>query len=452
VRLDAGRAASLVQLHHKRETVARICRDRLPHGITAATLQQEFIMSTRPLTGIRILDLTRVLAGPLASQMLGDMGAEVIKVERPGHGDDSRIYGEPYLTDTEGRRTKENAFYLSANRNKKSVTLNIASAEGQALVRRLVAKCDVLLENYKVGDLKRYGLDYQSLKEINPRLIYCSITGFGQDGPYAKRPGYDAIFQAMGGLMSVTGLPDGQPGAGPMKTGPSIADVLASLNVSSAVLGALYHRDAHGGEGQYIDVALLDSMIAAMSHYAQIHLVSGEVPIRRGTQGNGGMPAAMFPTADGPIVITAGNDVQYARLCNAAGRPDLLTDERFRSNADRVRNRDALTVIFNEIFLARPRAEWLELLDKADVPSGPVYDMAEAFTDPQVEHRGVRVEVDHPLGQKLSLVRNPIRYSGTPLDSYAPPPMFGQHTDDVLETLLGVDAKHREDLRAAGVI
>ncbi|WP_084581253.1 CaiB/BaiF CoA transferase family protein [Sphingomonas azotifigens] len=409
-------------------------------------------MAQRPLSGIRVLDLTRVLAGPLTAQMLGDLGAEVTKVERPGSGDDSRIYGGPYLTDADGAQTRENAFYLSANRNKKSVTINIAKHEGQELIRRLAADSDVLLENYKVGDLKRYGLDYESLKAINPRLIYCSITGYGQDGPYAKRPGYDAIFQGMGGLMSVTGLPDGEVGGGPMKMGPSIADVLASMNALSAVLGALYYRDGQGGSGQYIDIALLDSVVAAMSHYAQIHLVSGEIPVRRGTQGNGGMPAAMFPTADRPIMLTAGNETQYVRLCHAVEHPELIEDERFRTNADRVRNRNALTEVFNAIFMARPRAEWLQRLDAAGVPSGPVNDLGEVFQDEQVRHRGLRVDVDHPLSPALGLIRSPMRFSETPITDYAPPPMFGQHTDEVLEAKLGINAERREALRAAGVI
>lgn len=409
-------------------------------------------MADLPLSGIRVLDLTRVLAGPLTAQMLGDLGAEVTKVERPGSGDDSRIYGAPYLTDADGRPTRENAFYISANRNKKSVTINIATPEGQDLIRRLATQADVLLENYKVGDLKRYGLDYDSLKALNPSLIYCSITGYGQDGPYAKRPGYDAIFQGMGGLMSVTGLPDGVEGGGPMKIGPSIADVLASLNALSAVLGALYHRDAQGGSGQSIDIALLDSVVAAMSHYAQIHLISGEVPVRRGTQGNGGMPAAMFPTADRPIMLTAGNETQYVRLCHAVERPELIEDERFRTNADRVRNRDALTEVFNAIFMTRSRAEWLDRLDQAGVPSGPVNDLGEVFQDDHVRHRGLRVEVDHPLGTPLGLIRSPLRYSDTPIETYAPPPMFGQHTDEVLDQLLGIGAHQRERLRASGVI
>jgi crotonobetainyl-CoA:carnitine CoA-transferase CaiB-like acyl-CoA transferase len=409
-------------------------------------------MSAPPLTNIRVLDMTRVLAGPLAAQMLGDLGAEVIKIERPGVGDDSRIFGGPYFKDSAGNVTRENAFYLSANRNKKSVSLNIAHPAGQEIIRRLVSQVDVLIENYKVGDLKRYGLDYDMLKALNPRLIYCSITGYGQSGPYCKRPGYDAIFQGMGGLMSVTGLPDNVPGGGPMKVGPSIVDVLTGQNVATAVLGALYHRDAQGGSGQHIDIALLDSVIASLSHYAQIYLVSGEAPIRRGTQGNGGMPASMFPTSDGPIMLTAGNDRQYARLCEAVGRPDLLADARFHTNAARVANRDELTEEFNEIFRQHPKAHWLCLLDKADVPSGPINTLSEVFADEQVRHRGIEVRTEHPLGETISLIRNPIHYSETPIETYASPPLLGQHTDEVLESLAGLDKDRLSELRAEGVI
>jgi len=409
-------------------------------------------MADLPLSNIRVLDLTRVLAGPLATQMLGDMGAEVIKIERPKVGDDARIYGGPYFKDKEGNPTKENAFYLSANRNKKSVTVNVASPEGQAIIRDLARTADVFIENYKVGDLKRYGLDYATLSALNPRLIYCSITGYGQDGPYAARPGYDAIFQGMSGLMSVTGAPDGVPGGGPTKVGPSIADVLTSLNVSSAILGALYHRDANGGTGQYIDVALLDSTIAALSHYAQIYLVSGESPPRRGSQGNGGMPASMFPTSDGAIMVTAGNDVQYARMCKAMDRLDLLEDPRFCDNTQRVINREVLTETFDAIFREKPKAYWLKLLADADIPSGPVNNLHEVFQDPHVRHRGVEVKVQHPLGSEISVIRSPIHYSGTPLDTYESPPLLGQHTDAVLGEVLGYSEDKRRALRDAGVI
>jgi len=409
-------------------------------------------MTKRPLSGIRIVDLTRVLAGPLAAQSLGDMGAEVIKVERPGGGDDARTFGAPYLLDADGRPTNNNAFYLSANRNKKSVTVNVADPAGQQIVRDLIATADVFMENYKVGDLARYGLDYDSVKAANPGLIYCSITGYGQDGPYAKRPGYDAIFQGESGLMASTGIPDGQPGAGPMKVGPSISDVLTSLTATSAILGALYERDRNGGTGQHVDVALLDSTISAMSHYAQIYLTGGVSPPRRGTQGNGGMPASMFPTADDPMMVTAGNQVQYVRLCEAVGRPDLITDERFVNNLLRVEYRDELTVVFNEVFRQKPRAHWLEVLDKAGVPSGPINSLEQTFADPQVRHRGLEVKARHGLGTEISLMRNPIRYSRTDLDTYAAPPMLGEHTDHVLKDVLGYDEAKVAELKGGGIV
>ncbi len=405
-----------------------------------------------PLSGVRVLDLSRVLAGPLAGQMLADLGADVIKIERPGCGDDARVFGAPYLADQDGKPTRENAFYLSANRNKKSVTVNISVPKGQEIVRALAAKSDVVLENFKVGDLKRYGLDYAGVRAINPGVIYCSVTGYGQSGPYAAKPGYDAIFQGQGGLMSVTGHPDHKPGGGPMKVGPSIADVITGLNVSNAILAALYSRDANGGAGQYIDVALLDCVVAALSHYAQIYLTSGEVPVRRGTQGNGGMPSTMFPCSDGAIMLTAGNDVQYGRLCEAVGRPELATDPLFRTNILRVENRDRLTEIFDAIFRKEPVAYWLERLDAFSVPSGPINSIEQVFEDPQVRFRGMAAPVPHPLAPDLKLIRNPLNFSATPITGYAPPPMLGEHTREVLMRELGFDDAALTALQADGVI
>ena len=293
-------------------------------------------MSALPLSGIKILDLTRVLAGPLSAQMLGDLGAEVIKIERPGGGDDARAFGPPYLVDPDGKQNNNNSFYLCANRNKKSVTVNIASPEGQDIVRELAKSCDVMMENYKVGDLKRYRLDYESIKAINPGIIYCSVTGFGQTGPYAPRAGYDAILQAMGGLMSVTGHIDGEPGAGPMKVGPSIVDYMTGMNTSIGILAALYHRKVNGGEGQHVDVCLFDTVIASLSHWAQIYLVNGQTPPRRGTWGNGGMPAGVFRCTDGELMLVVGNDGQFARTCAVLGVPELATNPKFVKNNDRV--------------------------------------------------------------------------------------------------------------------
>src|SRR6218665_119915 len=409
-------------------------------------------MARLPLEKIRVLDLTRVLAGPFGSQVLADMGADVIKIERPVVGDDARIFGEPYLRDAEGNRTRENAFYMSVNRNKRSVALNIATPRGQELIRELVKSCDVVMENYKVGDLKRYGLDYESLKAINPGIVYCSVTGYGQDGPLASKPGYDAVFQGECGLMSVTGVPEGKPGAGPMKVGPSIIDLFTGLNVANAVLAALYHRDAAGGEGQYIDIALLDCGISALSHYAQIHLTSGEVPGRRGTQGNGGMPTSMFPCSDGAIMITSGNDKQYNTLCDVVGHPELKDDPRFYTNVERVKNRDEITEVFNAIFATNTAEYWLAKLGVAGIPSGPINDLEQVFAYPQTVHRGMRVRTPHPLKPDLDILASPLKFSETPITEYRAPPMLGEHTREVLARELGLDDAALAELANDGVI
>lgn len=411
-------------------------------------------MTTLPLSGVRVLDLSRILAAPFASQLLGDLGAEVIKIERPGAGDDSRTYGPPFLKDAEGRDTRESSFYISVNRNKKSLTVDMAKPEGQELLRELARQSDVLLENFKVGDLKRYGLDYESLKAVNPRLIYCSLTGFGQSGPYSHRPGYDTIFQAMSGLMSVTGNVAGTPGGGPMKTGPSLADVMTGQSAASAILAALYHRAANGGTGQHIDVCLLDTMIAANSHYTSQYLVAEQVPIRRGTEGNGGMPSRLFECSDGDVVVVAGNDAQYARLCEALGRGDLARDPRFISNVTRVLNRNALGEEFEPLFKKRLVQEVLAALEAAGVPAGPVYDMAQVFQDPHVQARGMAVEVSYPdvsLGS-VRVVAHPVRYSATPVTSYRAPPQLGEHTDEILQGVLGLDAQTIAGLRKQRII
>ncbi len=407
---------------------------------------------TAALQGIRVLDLTRVLAAPLGSQTLADLGAEVIKIERPGAGDDARIFGEPYLRDTEGKPTRENAFYMSANRNKRSVTVNISDSRGQDIIRQLALKSDVFMENFKVGDLKRYGLDYETLSVLHPRLIYCSVTGYGQTGPSAARPGYDAVFQGEGGLMSVTGLPDGVPGGGPMKVGPSIVDVITGLNVTNAILAALYARDAQGGKGQFIDIALLDCVVAALSHYAQIYLTSGEVPVRRGTQGNGGMPSTKFPCSDGAIMLTAGNEKQYQKLCEAVGRPDLAEHPQFHTNLLRVQNRDALTDVFDAIFMTDTVAHWLERLEAFGVPSGPINDIGQVFNSAQAQHRGLAVPAPHPLKPELKVIRSPLNFSDTPITEYKAPPMLGADTDAVLGGVLGLTAADLSVLREAHVI
>jgi crotonobetainyl-CoA:carnitine CoA-transferase CaiB-like acyl-CoA transferase len=407
-------------------------------------------MSALPLTGIKILDLTRVLAGPLSAQMLGDLGAEVIKIERPGTGDDARAFGPPYLTDPQGKANNNNSFYLCANRNKKSVTVNIACKEGQDIIRDLAKDCDVFMENYKVGDLKRYGLDYESIRSVNPGIIYCSVTGFGQTGPYAPRAGYDAIFQAMGGLMSVTGHMDGEPGEGPMKVGPSIVDYMTGMNTSTGILAALYHRKTTG-VGQHIDVCLFDTVIASLSHWAQIYLVNGTTPPRRGTWGNGGMPAGMFRCSDGELMLVVGNDGQFVRTCEVLGAPELATNPKFLKNNDRVVNGKEIMAIFAGLFLKNTVAHWLEQLEKAGVPCGPVNDFAHVFADPHVRSRGMEVEVDHPFEPHLSLIRNALTFSETPVTEYRAPPLLGEHTNDVLSKL-GYGEEKIAGLRQRGTI
>jgi len=411
-------------------------------------------MTDMPLRRIRVLDLSRILAAPFTAQMLGDLGAEVIKVERPGKGDDSRQFGPPFLQDAQGRDTPESTFYLSVNRNKKSVTVDLSRPEGQELVRELARHCDVLIENFKVGDLERYGLDYERIRAINPRIVYCSVTGFGQTGPYRFRPGYDSIFQAMGGLMSVTGNPPDAPGGGPMKTGPSLADIMSGHFALSAILAALYHRDVNGGQGQHIDVALLDSVIACNSHYTSQYLVSGQVPVRRGTEGNGGMPSRLFACADGDIVVVAGNDAQYVRMCDALQRPELATDPRFVNNVARVHNRRQLAEVFEPIFAQWKVAAVLEALERAGVPAGPVYDLRQVFDDPQVRERGMAVTVDHATSRngKVNLVAHPVKYSATPVTRYQAPPRLGEHTESVLADVLGLDATTIAGLRQQKIV
>jgi crotonobetainyl-CoA:carnitine CoA-transferase CaiB-like acyl-CoA transferase len=414
-----------------------------------------------PLAGIRVLDLSRVLAGPLAAQMLGDLGAEVIKVERAGAGDDSRKMGPPFLKDTQGRDTRESPILLGTNRNKKSITLDLSRQQGQDIVRRLASVSDVVVENFKVGDLKRYGLDHESLRALNPRLVYCSVTGFGQSGPYAPRPGYDSIFQAMGGLMSVTGYPDAEGGA-PVKTGPSIADFIGGQFAAIGVISALYARDARRADdaadgpeprhGQHVDIALLDSVIASLTHYTAQYLATGIVPVRRGTQGNGGLPSQMFPCADGAVMVVCGNDEQYRRFCGALGRADLADDPRFATNPMRVQNRQPLTETFDALTRRWPQAELLAAMERAGVPAGPINDLKQVFDDPQVQHRGMAVEVPHPLSGTVRLAANPIKFSATPITNYSAPPTLGQHTDEVLKALLGMDDAEIARLSGAGII
>jgi crotonobetainyl-CoA:carnitine CoA-transferase CaiB-like acyl-CoA transferase len=404
-----------------------------------------------PLEGIRVLDLSRVFAGPLATQMLADLGAEVIKVERPGSGDESRQYGPPFL-DADAPRPRDSAFFLCCNRNKQSITLDLAAPRGQEIARDLADQSDVVIENFRVGALARYGLDAATLRARNPRLIHCSISGFGQTGPYRDRPGYDGIFQAMGGLMSTIGYPDDEPNGGPTRVGPSICDVLCSHYAGTAILAALYRRDARGGGGESIDLALMDTTVATLTHYASSYLVSGSVPPRRGNAGNGGVPSEAFPCRDGRIFVTAGNDGQYRRLCRALGREDLMTHPDYATGPLRIANRDALSAALRATFRTHSVADWHGKLLEADVPNGPINEIAQVFDDPQVLSRGMLVERPHANGRTAPMVANPIHYAEAPLGRYEPAPLLGQHTEAVLGERLGLDAAAIAALRRDGVV
>ncbi len=383
------------------------------------------------LSGLRVLDLSRVLAGPWAGQMLADLGADVVKVERPGAGDDTRAWGPPYLRDADGRDTSEAAYFLSANRNKRSITIDFTQPEGQQRVRELVQRADVLIENFKVGGLAAYGLDYQSLQALNPRLIYCSVTGFGQQGPYAKRAGYDFMIQAMGGLMSITGKADGEDGAGPVKVGVALTDILTGLYASNAILAALAERE-RSGQGQYIDLALLDVQIACLGNQALNYLTTGVPPRRLGNAHPNIVPYQDFPTADGDFILTVGNDGQFRKFCEVAGHPEWATDPRFASNSARVANRAELIPLIRQVTVFRTTAEWIAALEQAGVPCGPINDLDQVFADPQVQARGTRIRMAHPLAGEVNLVANPIRLSRTPVDYRRPPPLLGEHNREVL--------------------
>ncbi len=404
-----------------------------------------------PLSEIRVLDLSRILAGPWASQILADLGAEVIKVERPGSGDDTRTWGPPYLKDAQGKDTDTAAYYLACNRGKRSLTLDLSKAQGQEIARRLAVRSDILLENYKVGGLAKWGLAYGDLEPLNPGLIYCSITGFGQTGPYAGRAGYDYLIQAMGGLMSITGHDDGEPGGGPLRVGVAIADIMSGMYAAIAVLAALVHRQG-SGEGQYIDLALLDSQVGFLANQAQNYFTSGNPPGRVGNTHPNVVPYQVFEAADGHLVIAVGNDGQFARLCALLGLEELARDERFAGNAGRVRHRGELIPRLAEVLRRRPGAEWLEALEHLGVPAGPINAIDQVFADPQVRHRGMKIELDHAEAGPIPLVASPLKLSRTPVAYQRPPPLLGEHTDEVLREALGLDTAAIARLRRDKVI
>lgn len=401
-----------------------------------------------PLGHIKVLELSRVLAGPWAAQTLADLGADVVKVERPGTGDDTRTWGPPWAGEGADRQA---AYFLSTNRGKRSVTIDFERPEGQELVRTLAAQADVVIENFKVGGLKKYGLDYDSLKAVNPRLVYCSVTGFGQTGPYAPRAGYDFMIQGLGGLMSITGLPDGEPGGGPVKVGVAVTDVFTGLYATIGIMGALAHRD-RTGEGQAVDMALLDVQVAILANQAMNYLVSEKAPQRLGNAHPNIVPYQAFPTRDGHVIIAIGNNGQFAKFCGAAGRPDLLEDPRFANNEARVAHRAEMVAILTEVMGTRSTRDWLDVLEPLGVPVGPINDLKAVFEDPQVQARGLRRDLPHPVIGSVPTVANPIRYSATPLVHDRAPPMLGADTDAVLGGQLGLSAADIAALRDKGVI
>lgn len=403
------------------------------------------------LSHIRVLDLSRVLAGPWAGQILADLGADVIKVERPGNGDDTRSWGPPFLKDPAGENTSEAAYYLSANRNKQSVTIDFTLPEGQKLVRELAARSDIVIENFKVGGLAAYGLDYATLKAVNPRLIYCSITGFGQSGPYARRAGYDFMIQGLGGLMSLTGRPEGEEGAGPVKVGVALTDILTGLYSTSAMLAALAHRD-QSGIGQHIDMALLDVQVACLANQAMNYLTTGNAPRRLGNAHPNIVPYQDFPTADGDFILTVGNDSQFRKFAEVAGQAQWADDPRFRTNKLRVTHRAELIPLIRQVTVFKTTAQWVEALEAAGVPCGPINDLAQVFADPQVRARGLAIEMPHALGGSVAQVASPIRLSETPVEYRRAPPLLGEHTQEVLQNILGLKAEEVMALREAGVL
>ena len=404
-----------------------------------------------PLAHLKVLDLSRILAGPWASQVFADFGAEVIKVERPQRGDDTRHWGPPYLKDEQGADTEDAAYYLSANRGKKSITVDITSEKGQQLIRELASQCDILLENYKVGGLEKYSLDYESIRAINPGIIYCSITGFGQTGPYASRAGYDAMIQGMGGLMSITGVPEGEPGAGPQKVGVAVADLMTGMYAVSSVLAAVIYRQ-QTGKGQQIDLALLDTQVAWLANQAQNYLTSGKSPERQGTGHPNIVPYQAVPSADGYFMLAVGNDAQFKRFCHIAGLGELAEQPAYATNSARVLAREQLVPLIENATRERDSAWWLEKLSDAHVPCGPINTLEEVFADPHVRAREMVIEQQHPVAGKVRTVRNPALFSESPLEYEQGPPVLGEHTEEILRSLLHKDEEELRTLRDEGVV
>ena len=404
-----------------------------------------------PLSHIRVLDMTRVLAGPWCGQNLADLGAEVIKVERPKKGDDSRAYGPPWVKDQSGKETREAAYFMAANRGKKSITIDIARPEGQAIVRELAGRADVLLENYKTGDLPRYGLGWEDLRKINPRLIYCSITGFGQTGPYAERPGFDFMVQGMGGFMSVTGERDDRPGGGPQRAGVPIVDIMTGMYSTIAVCAAIANRE-RTGQGQAIDMALLDTQVAILANQGMNYLATGEAPGRLGNTHPNIVPYQSFKTKDGDIILACGNDNLFGKFCDVANAAHLPKDPRFATNGKRVENRAAMDEVLEPIFRQRTTAQWVADLEKGGVPCGPINTLKDVFDDPQVKARGMRIELPHAAAGKVPVIRSPMRFSGTPIEHQAGPPVLGQHTDEVLTSVLGKSPAEIGKLKDGGIV
>lgn len=404
-----------------------------------------------PLAGVRVLDLTRILAGPWATQNLADLGAEVIKIENPDGGDDTRRMGPPFVRNALTGEDTDAAYFLAVNRGKESVAINIATPEGQKLVRNLAMKCDVLIENYKFGGLAKYGLDYESLRSELPNLIYCSITGFGQTGPYRKRAGYDYLIQGMGGLMSVTGEPDGMPGSGPQRAGVALADILSGMYASVAILAALRHRDAGGG-GQQIDIGMLDVQVATLANQAMNYLTTGCAPKRMGKGHLNIVPYGVYPASDGHLILAVGNDTQFRKMAQAMDRQDIGDDPRFATIALRVANRGVLVPMLEAITLTRTIDAWVSAMESVDVPCGPINTIDRVFADPQVQARRMRLELPHQTSGSVPSVANPIHFSATPIRYAEGPPALGQHTRTVLQRVLGVDDETLRQWVAQGTI